>query len=38
MDLIGLEGGVSKCRGAHQSMDVTLRSPGHALQPGSLQP
>ena len=38
MDLNGLEDGVSKCRGVHQSMDVTLRSPGHALQPGNLQP
>ena len=38
MDSNGLEGGVSKCRGVHQSMDVTLRSPDHPLQPGSLQP
>lgn len=33
----GHEGGVSKCCGIHQSMNVTGTSRGHLLQPGCLQ-
>lgn len=32
----GHKDGDSKCCGAHQSMDITLSSPGHPLQPGCL--